>query len=151
VNDVRVREKLARISTRPETEWSWRVEQEFPADPAMRMQALLWLHAEKQGPELEGSPPSLGEAADERYELTVRLSTGSTSSVWQAFDRRLGRSVAIKVFHQRDESEALEQVLAEARAASDVISDHVVRVLDVQYGDGHPYIVMELVSEYDAE
>ncbi len=151
MNDVRVREKLARISTRPETEWSWRVEQEFPADPAMRMQALLWLHAEKQGPELEGSPPSLGEAADERYELAVRLNTGSTSSVWQAFDRRLGRSVAIKVFHQRDESEALEQVLAEARAASDVISDHVVRVLDVQYGDGHPYIVMELVSEYDAE
>jgi serine/threonine protein kinase len=151
VTDAQVRDKLARISARPAAEWAKRLEQEFPADPVMRAQALLWLHAEKQGPELEGSPPSLGEAADERYELMVRIDTGATSSVWQAFDRRLGRSVAIKVFHDRDESEALDQVLVEARAASDVISEHVVRVLDVQYGDSRPYIVMELVSEYDSE
>jgi serine/threonine protein kinase len=150
VTDAQVREKLTRISARPPAEWSKRVAQEFPADPAMRMQALLWLHAEKEAPELEGAPPSLGDAADERYELSLRLDVGSTSSVWQAFDRRLGRSVAIKVFREQD-SEALDQVLAEARAASDVISEHVVRVLDVQYGDGHPYIVMELVSEYDPE
>src|SRR5690606_36625431 len=64
---------------------------------------------------------------------------------------RLGRNVAIKVVHERDDSEALDQVLAEARAASDVYSEHVVRVLDVQYGDGQPHIVMELVSEYDPE
>lgn len=151
MTDAQVREKLARISTRPAAEWARRVEQEFPGDPALRMQALLWLHADSHGPELEGSPPSLGEAADERYELLVRLDAGSTSSVWQAFDRRLGRAVAIKVFHTRDQSEALDQVLAEARAASDVISEHVVRVLDVQYGDGHPYIVMELVSEYEPD
>ena len=106
MSDVQVREKLARISARPPGEWTKRLEQEFPSDPAMRMQALLWLHAEKQGPELEGVPPSLGEAADERYELSVRLDGGASSSVWQAFDRRLGRNVAIKVFHERDQSEA---------------------------------------------
>lgn len=150
MSDTRIREKLARISTRPPSEWAHRVEQEFPEDPAIRMQALLWLHAEREGPVLEGSPPSLGEAADTRYELTLRLDVGATASVWQAFDRRLGRNVAIKVFHERGESEMLDQVLAEARAASDVVSEHVVRVLDVQYGEGHPYIVMELVSEYDA-
>jgi serine/threonine protein kinase len=151
VTDAQVRDKLARISLRPEAEWTSRIDREFPDDAAMRMQALLWLHAEKEGPELEGSPPSLGEEADERYELSVRLDAGSTSSVWQALDRRLGRNVAIKIFHARDCSEALDQVLAEARAASDVISEHVVRVLDVQYGDERPYIVMELVSEYDQE
>lgn len=150
MSDVQVRDKLARISARPAAEWEKRVEQEFPSDPAMRMQALLWLHSEKEGPEL-GGPPSLGEAADERYELTMRLDTGTSASVWQAFDRRLGRNVAIKIFRERDGSEALDQVIAEARAASDVVSEHVVRVLDVQYGDGHPYIVMELVSEYEAE
>lgn len=151
MTDAAVREKLARISGRPEGEWARRVEQEFPGDPAMRMQALLWLHADKEGPEIEGAPPSLGDAADERYELTLRLDSGASSSVWQAFDRRLGRNVAIKVFQGRDESEAMEQVLAEARSASDVISEHVVRVLDVQVGEGHPYIVMELVSEYDPD
>jgi serine/threonine protein kinase len=150
-NDPAIREKLARISTRPIAEWTRRLELEFPDDPSLRMQALLWLHADKEGPELEGAPPSLGDAADERYELTMRLGRSATSSVWQAFDRRLGRNVAIKIFHERDRSEALDQVLAEARAASDVVSEHVVRVLDVQYGDGHPYIVMELVSEYDQD
>jgi serine/threonine protein kinase len=151
MTDMQIREKLARISARPPDEWTRRLEQEFPDDPTIRRQALLWLHADAEGPDLEGAPPSLGESADERYELTVRLDVGSTASVWQAFDRRLGRNVAIKVFHERGESVALEQVLAEARAASDVVSEHVVRVLDVQYGDGHPYIVMELVGEYDAE
>jgi serine/threonine protein kinase len=150
VSDTRVREKLARISARPQIEWARRVEQEFPDDRATRMQALLWLHAEREGPVLEGTPPALGEVADTRYELTLRLDVGATASVWQAFDRRLGRNVAIKVFHEQGESEALDQALAEARAASDVVSEHVVRVLDVQYGDGQPYIVMELVSEYDA-
>jgi hypothetical protein len=151
VSGARIRDALVRISLRPPTEWTDRVEREFPGDAAMRMQALLWLHAEKEGPDLEGSPPSLGDEADERYELSVRLDSGSTSSVWQAIDRRLGRNVAIKIFPAHDRSEALDQVLAEARAASDVISEHVVRVLDVQYGDARPYIVMELVSEYDPE
>jgi serine/threonine protein kinase len=151
VTEAQVREKLARISTRPPSEWARRLDQEFAGDPALRMQALLWLHADREGPELEGAAPSLGDAADERYELTMRLDRGSTSSVWQAFDRRLGRNVAIKVFHERDHSEALDQVLAEARAASEILSEHVVRVLDVQTGEGAPYIVMELVSEYDPE
>ncbi len=147
-----IRDTLARIAARPASEWERRVADEFPGDPGMRMQALLWLHADREGVDLEGAPPSLGEAADERYELTVRLGdVGATASVWHAVDRRLGRNIAIKVFHERNESEALDQVLAEARAASDVISEHVVRVLDVQYGDGRPYIVMELISEYDPD
>jgi serine/threonine protein kinase len=151
VTDAQIREKLARISTRPPGEWPRHLQQEFPTDPVMRSQALLWLHADMNGPEVEGAPPSLGEVADQRYELSVRLDSGASASVWKAFDRRLGRHVAIKVFPQFDESDAVEQVLAEARAASDVISEHVVRVLDVQYGDSRPYIVMELVSEYDTE
>jgi serine/threonine protein kinase len=150
VSEAELRDKLAKIASRPPAEWANRLAREFPADPALRAQALLWLHAEKESDDLEGAAPSLGDAADERYELSVRLDMGSTSSVWQAFDRRLGRNVAIKVFRTSD-SDALDQVLAEARAASDVISEFVVRVLDVQYGDGHPYIVMELVSEYDPE
>ena len=68
MNDPQVREKLARISMRPATEWTKRIAQEFPGDAAMRMQALLWLHAEKQGPEVEGSPPSLGEACTSDFQ-----------------------------------------------------------------------------------
>jgi eukaryotic-like serine/threonine-protein kinase len=150
--EARVRDTLARIAARPQKEWTKRLATEFPHDPAMRVQALLWLHAEQHGPEREDDPPSLGETADERYELSLRLDTGATASVWQAFDRKLGRAVAIKVFHGQNESEALDQVIAEARAASDVISGHVVRVIDVHSdGEGHPYIVMELVGEHDPD
>lgn len=149
--DARVRETLTRISSRPKREWETRLAQAFPADAAMRAQALLWLHAEQEAPDREDSPPSLGEDADERYELALRLDIGATASVWQAYDRKLGRTVAIKVFHEPNDSEALDQVLAEARAASDVISDHVVRVLDVHSGEPHPYIVMELIGEHDPD
>jgi serine/threonine protein kinase len=149
--DTRVRETLSRISMRPKREWETRLAQAFPTDSAMRMQALLWLHAEQEAPDREDSPPSLGDAADERYELSLRLDIGATASVWQAYDRKLGRNVAIKVFHEPNDSEALDQVLAEARAASDVISDHVVRVLDVHSGEPHPYIVMEVVGEHDPD
>lgn len=147
---ARVRDTLSWLSARPPAEWPAQLEREFPGDAALRAQALLWLHAEREGPALGGVAPSLGSAADERYELALRLDTGATAAVWQAFDRRLGRNVAIKVFHDHGQSEALDQVLAEARAASDVVSEHVVRVLDVQYGEARPYIVMELVAEYDA-
>jgi serine/threonine protein kinase len=149
--DTRVRETLSRISMRPKREWEKRLAQAFPTDAAMRVQALLWLHAEQEAPDREDSPPSLGDDADERYELSLRLDIGATASVWQAYDRKLGRNVAIKVFHEPNDSEALDQVLAEARAASDVISDHVVRVLDVHSGEPHPYIVMEVVGEHDPD
>ncbi|HEU0030324.1 MAG TPA: protein kinase [Kofleriaceae bacterium] len=149
--DASLRETLARISARSPKEWETRLQQEFPGDPAMRMQALLWLHADKHGVDTSDAPPRLGEHADERYELSTRLDVGATASVWQAFDRKLGRAVAIKVFHSQDDSEVLDQVLSEARIASDVISDHVVRVLDVNEGETRPYIVMELVGEYDPD
>ena len=116
--DARVRETLARIALRPAGEWDARLRREFPSDPTMRAQALLWLHAERAAPEPEDAPPTLGDEADERYELSTRLDIGATASVWKAYDRKLGRAVAIKVFHAQNESEALDQVLAEARAAS---------------------------------
>jgi len=151
VSDGRVRETLAKLSGRPSGEWVAKLEKEFPDDPAMRRQALLWLHADQHSIDDESDPPSLGEPTQQRYELAVRLDTGATASVWQAFDRKLGRNVAIKVFHDQGGSDAIEQVIAEAQAASDVISDHVVRVLDVHGDEARPYIVMELVGEHDPE
>ncbi len=151
MNNPSVGDILAKLSHRPASEWIARLEKAFPDDASMRRQALIWLHADQHRVADESDPPSLGEPAQQRYELSVRLDTGATASVWQAFDRKLGRNVAIKVFHDQGESEAMAQVIAEARAASDVISDYVVRVHDVHDDDAHPYIVMELVGEHDPE
>lgn len=151
MNNPSVRDILAKLSQRPASEWIARLEKAFPDDASMRRQALIWLHADQHRVADEMDPPSLGGPAQQRYELSVRLDTGATASVWQAFDRKLGRNVAIKVFHDQGESEAMDQVIAEAQAASDVISDYVVRVHDVHDDDAHPYIVMELVGEHDPE
>lgn len=120
---------LADIAAQPPAQWSALVAERF-ADPVLRAQAMLWLGA--------FAAPRVGE----RYVLGAKLDAGATAAVWQAFDKKLGRHVAIKVFHAEAEG-----ALAEARAACDVISDHVVRVLDVHDG----YIVMELVGEHQGD
>jgi len=128
-----IREALAKIAAEPPARWEELLAEAFPDDATLRAQARLWLAAER------ADAPAL----DERYVLATRLDTGASAEVWQAFDRKLGRHVAIKLFHQAD-----ARAIAEARAACDVISDHVVRVLDVHDG-ARPYIVMELIAEHD--
>ncbi|HEY4239495.1 MAG TPA: protein kinase [Kofleriaceae bacterium] len=140
----RISEVLAEVAAQPAADWPRLLAARFPTDGAAARQALLWLHAERATDEPDGAP-SLGPG-NERYQLGVRLDGGATASVWLARDRKLDRDVAIKVFHA--ERAELAEVLAEARAASDVISDHVVRILDVH--DSEPaYLVMELVGEHE--
>ncbi|MGE0395355.1 MAG: protein kinase [Kofleriaceae bacterium] len=147
---IEVREVIDRLAHCPPDEWPARLASAFPTDPALRKQALLWLHADRlQGREAEDGP-DLGPSA-ERYELSLRIDAGATATVWQAYDRKLGRPVALKVFRDLEDSASVHRAIAEARAASDVISDHVVRVLDVNSDGEHPYIVMELVAEHDPD
>lgn len=135
-------DELAEIARRPREEWRALIEARVGAGVAAD-HAMMWLATELvEDPE----PPSLGSAGA-RYELIAPLDRGGTATIWQARDRLLERTVAIKLFH--DDVATTSRAIHEARAASDVVSDHVVRVLDVV--DGEPsLIVMELVGEYDA-
>jgi eukaryotic-like serine/threonine-protein kinase len=114
----------------------------WPDDPELAQQVAIWLRARRLAEPPTG--PRLGPLAD-RYEASRLLDVGATGAVWLAYDRLLARTVAIKRFHQ-----PCPDVLVEARAASEVISDHVVRIIDV-----HPHdpscLVMELVGEHDLE
>ena len=85
----------------------------------------------------------------DRYALVRCLGRGATASVWQAQDTRLERPVALKVFHPGRRTSEMQRVLLEARAVSDVVSDHVIRVHDVGASDdGSFFIDMELCAEY---
>ena len=139
-----IAELLAAIATRPEIEWPALVAARFPNDARLAGQALIWLRANRERVDDDESPPELG---GDRYELGVLLDVGATASVWQAHDARLGRNVALKIF-RGERSPVVDEILAEARAAAEVASDHVVRVLDVHDADP-PYIVMELVGEWE--
>ena len=139
-------EALAQIAARPEAIWAELVAQRF-TEPVLAAQALIWLRTNRERVDDDEVTP---EIAGDRYRLGVLLDVGATASVWQAHDAKLNRNVAIKVF-RGERSPILDEILAEARAAAEVASDHVVRVLDVHDADdaGPPYIVMELVGEWE--
>lgn len=82
--------------------------------------------------------PPLG---DDRYEIGERLGVGGMARVYRAFDRRLGRPVALKIFPATDR-ESPQRLLAEARAQARVRHDHVLDVYETGELDGLPYIAV---------
>ncbi len=146
-NAIDIEATLVELARAPRERWSELARQRF-ADAELAAQAVVWLRANAEAgasTDAGDGAPWLGDGAA-RYTLGVLLDVGGTASVWQARDVKLGRDVAIKVF-RGGRSAIVEEILGEARAACEVISDHVVRMLDV-HGEP-PYIVMELVGEHE--
>lgn len=87
-----------------------------------------------------------------RYRLDQRIGAGATASVWKAYDTHLHSFTALKLLHPDGRIRgpmALDAVLREARAASGIISDHVVRIKTAGRFDRGPYFVeMELCAEH---
>ncbi|GAA2122549.1 hypothetical protein GCM10009759_73100 [Kitasatospora saccharophila] len=88
---------------------------------------------------------------DGRYRLESVLGSGGMGQVWRAFDERVGRPVAVKLLTNADSaSVSVERFAAEARAAGNLSSPHIVTVHD--FGrtgpeDGHaPFLVMEFLD-----
>jgi serine/threonine-protein kinase len=83
-----------------------------------------------------------------KYRLDAIVGEGGMGSVWSATHTGLGQAVAIK-FISKDfvtSSEALRRFDAEAKAAAQLRSRHVVQVFDNgTLEDGTPYIAMELL------
>jgi len=79
------------------------------------------------------------------YKIEAELGRGSFGVVLRAFDLRLQRPVALKVFH-KNLSEAESRLLSEARAAAGVNHPNVCRIYNVDVIDGIPTIVMEYLE-----
>jgi serine/threonine protein kinase/predicted ATPase len=82
------------------------------------------------------------------YELTAFLGAGGMGEVYQAYDRKLDRPVAVKLLPVRLTKDAdwLRRFRAEARAASSLNHPHILVVHD--FGDfrGRPFMVTEFVE-----
>jgi serine/threonine-protein kinase len=97
----------------------------------------------------EGSTGAL-RVLDDRYELIERIGSGGMGSVFRAHDRRLDRTVAVKLLRSGGDEVHRARLQAEARFAGGLQHPGIVRVYD--YGeehDGHevtPYVVMQLVQ-----
>ncbi|MCA1778916.1 MAG: protein kinase, partial [Xanthomonadaceae bacterium] len=82
-----------------------------------------------------------------RYEIVGELGRGSMSIVYEAFDSRIDRHLAIKVLRGRYARDvtARQRFLREARAAGGLAHPNIITVFDVGQSDGLPYLVMELL------
>jgi serine/threonine-protein kinase len=89
----------------------------------------------------------------ERYVLERILGEGGMGVVFAARHLELDETVAIKMLRPSETSteENVERFLREARLASKIKNEHVVRIIDVarERGSAPPYIVMEYLDGID--
>ena len=86
-------------------------------------------------------PASLAE----RYEDFQLAGEGAMGTVYRAEDRRLGRTVALKLL-KGDAPSLTVRFIAEARAQARIQHEHVCRVYEAGQADGEPYIVMQFID-----
>jgi eukaryotic-like serine/threonine-protein kinase len=97
-------------------------------------------------------PPGPGDILAEKYRVERVLGIGGMGVVVAATHLQLGRTVALKLMLPQSSAsaETSARFIQEARAASEVQSEHVARVLDVgTLADGAPFMVMEFLRGSD--
>ena len=104
--------------------------------------------------EIQALPPMFapGSVLLGRYQIEALLGTGACGLVLRARDHALDQAVAIKILRGDVASprNMEARLMREARAITQLRSDHVVRVFDVgTLGDGVPFLVMELLYGID--
>ncbi len=97
--------------------------------------------------------PEPGSIVGGKYEIVGVLGKGGMGVVFEAIHRRLNQRVALKMLrpHVRDDPETIARFEREARAAGQLRSANIARVLDVETQADLPYIVMELLEGRDLE
>ncbi len=92
-----------------------------------------------------------GTVVDGKYRVGRELGKGGMGVVVEATHVQLDTRVALKCLNAKAAADAtiVERFLREARAAAQLRSDHIARVLDVGEVEGTPYLVMELLEGSD--
>jgi eukaryotic-like serine/threonine-protein kinase len=83
-----------------------------------------------------------------RYEVGRLIGRGGMAEVYSAFDRTLGRTVALKVLHEglAADHRAVARFRREARAVAALAHPSIVSIYDVGIDGETPFMVMELVD-----
>src|SRR5512139_3142646 len=83
-----------------------------------------------------------------QYQILARISRGSVSTIYKAYQVKLDRCVAIKVLSPQvvDEEGFLERFTQEARAIAQLDHPNIVPVYDFDREGDMAYIVMKYVE-----
>ncbi|HZT96302.1 MAG TPA: protein kinase [Chloroflexota bacterium] len=95
------------------------------------------------------SHPFEGRVLDGRYELQSVIGSGGMATMYKAIDRRLARSVAVKVLHQQfaGNRDFVARFEREAEFAAGLSAHpNIVSVYDVGTDGGLHYMVMEIIE-----
>jgi len=98
------------------------------------------------------APVREGETVAGKYVVGRLLGLGGMGAVFEAFDAGLERRVALKVLLPRliNSATAAQRFVREARAATRITSEHVVKLLEIEsLADGTPLLVMEYLEGVD--
>lgn len=89
-----------------------------------------------------------GDLLNNRYEIEDQIGQGGMSYVYRAHDRKLGRTVAIKVLKEEfsGDEEFIKKFRNEAMAAAKLSHQNIVAAYDAIDEGGLHYIIMELVE-----
>ena len=92
-----------------------------------------------------------GELIDGRYQLIRQVASGGMASIYEGFDTRLDRKVAVKIMHPHlaQDEQFVDRFIREAKAAAALSHPNIVAVQDQgwnQNGTPAVFIVMEMVE-----
>ncbi len=97
----------------------------------------------------DGRTSESGEAVKQigSYELRDQIGSGSFGTVWRAWHPQLQRMDAIKLpLHGFDDSEQIDVLRHEARAAANLDHPNIVRVIGVEEWARRPYIIFDYIE-----
>jgi serine/threonine-protein kinase len=96
--------------------------------------------------------PLIGATLGGLYQVESLIGVGGMGRVYRAVHARLGKAYAVKVLPEErsDKQKAVERFLREARSASKIEHDHIVKVVNCDSDEEHRlFIVMELLQGED--
>jgi serine/threonine protein kinase len=91
----------------------------------------------------------------DRYLLSTPLGRGAMGEVWEGYDQRLDRRVAVKVVRRRylpdgaDYDRLVKRFLREARISAKLDHPGVATVYDAGVHEGEAYLIMQLVPGHN--
>jgi tetratricopeptide (TPR) repeat protein len=96
----------------------------------------------------EVPPIVVGTVLAERYQIERQLGEGGSGTVYRAWDRMLGESIAIKVLHPQRARERswIKRLAREVKVARLIRHPNVCRMFELGHADEHWFVTMELAT-----